>query len=75
MSLKKAIDIYKGYKNLIKDKMLLLDEEEQELFDKRYDICKVCLFRNKTIDSCMLCNCYLPAKTKCLECKCPKEYW
>lgn len=46
-------------------------------------ICKVCEFNSKNIkertlridEHCTICSCTLSAKTKCLSCCCPMNYW
>lgn len=69
MILKNKIkSIFKGYRNLI-----LKDEELEELFKTRLNICKSC--ENNIAGVCNQCGCLLAAKTRSLSEKCPQNYW
>lgn len=51
----------------------LLKGENTELSKKRLEICKDCEDRVGIL--CGVCGCYLKAKTRDEEEKCPKEKW
>lgn len=68
-------NIINGYGNLLKNTVGLSSEEEEELFEARANVCKICEFRVKLTNSCGKCGCYIPGKTKCLKCSCPEGYW
>ena len=67
--------LYKGYSNLIKSNLNLVPEYESKIADERMKICKDCDKYNTLLLICNQCTCYLPAKTKCIECKCPQNKW
>lgn len=41
----------------------------------RMDICKGCEVRNKRLNICTACGCYLPFKTKLTKAECPMQLW
>ena len=41
----------------------------------RFAICKSCEQLNTTFNTCKLCNCYMPAKTKFASAFCPDKRW
>jgi hypothetical protein len=42
---------------------------------QRYQICKQCEVRNKTLNVCTICGCFLPAKTVLKKSSCPMGQW
>ena len=74
MALKKAKEIINGYTNLFRSVVGLTDEQEEELFAARQEVCNSC--ENRTKDNrCGLCHCPLGAKTKSVISSCPIEKW
>jgi hypothetical protein len=81
------LQIYEGWKNkLIPSK--LLKEQIKTVSDERMEICDRCPFhsenrklRDKKFSTirpdvhCTSCGCTLSAKTACLSCSCPKNFW
>ena len=72
--IKKLSEIAKGYTNLVKSKLLLTSQEEEELAEVRMNVCNACEFKSK-MNTCKKCGCYLPAKTKSKDSKCPLSLW
>lgn len=73
--------IYEGWRN-----HLFPPEEIKKLITEvsveRLSVCKDCRFNSKNRkrnirpdEHCVLCGCTLVAKTKCLSCSCPRNYW
>ena len=61
-------NMYFGFKNLIfKDEKIEIEAE------KRLKICFECPFRK--VSKCSVCGCYLQAKTRGENSKCPKQKW
>ena len=62
-------EIYNGWKNYTFKSL-----EIEELAKNRAKICVSCnkLRRNNT---CKICGCYIPAKTRSLKSKCPEKKW
>lgn len=65
--------IYQGWKSLIL-------EENKELAEKRLETCLNCDQNTtcgdiKITSTCKSCGCVLLAKTRCVECHCPKKLW
>lgn len=81
------LQIYEGWRNkLIPSK--LLKEQIKEVSQDRMDICNRCPLNSenrkvndKTFNTirpdvhCTSCGCTLSAKTACLSCSCPKNFW
>ena len=80
------LQIYEGWKNkLVPSK--LLKKQIEEVSQERMDICNRCAFNsenrklNKNYSTvrpdvhCTSCGCTLSAKTACLSCRCPKNFW
>lgn len=42
---------------------------------ERQAICNQCEAKNKKLNVCTICGCYLPAKTKLKESSCPMSQW
>ena len=53
--------------------MLKTVDEEVKLF--RLSICNSCDNLNKTINTCKLCGCYMPAKAILANSECPDKKW
>tara|TARA_R110000803_G_scaffold129900_3_gene197295 strand:- start:329 stop:547 length:219 start_codon:yes stop_codon:yes gene_type:complete len=68
-------EIANGYKNLIKSKLGVSDEKDEEIFSARREICNACNYRKEKTDRCGLCGCPLAAKTRSLITKCPDKQW
>ena len=67
-------EIVDGYKNLVKSKLGLSDEKDEEIFKARRTICNAC--PNITaLDRCGICGCPLAAKTRSLKTNCPDKKW
>jgi len=60
-------NIFTGFKNLITGK-----ETPQE--KQRLEICKKCPNLKKT-NRCGICGCYMPAKVKAPQARCPIKKW
>ena len=48
---------------------------DDDVVAHRLSICEPCEARNTTLNTCSVCSCYLPAKTKLVEATCPMEKW
>ena len=46
-----------------------------DIVASRRATCKTCEVRNTTLNTCTICSCYIPAKTKLLNSSCPMEKW
>lgn len=46
-----------------------------EVVTHRTSICEPCEARNSTLNTCTICSCYIPTKTRLLESTCPMEKW
>jgi hypothetical protein len=66
--------IVNGYSNLVKSKLGLSSEKDEEIFTARREICNACEFKTK-FDRCGKCGCPLPAKTRSLISNCPEGNW
>jgi predicted molibdopterin-dependent oxidoreductase YjgC len=66
MSKKKLERIYEGWKNLVLD----LNKEEAE---KRAKVCAACTFN--ALNTCKVCLCPIPAKTRSSHETCPINKW
>ena len=67
---KKAVNIAKGYVALARKKKF-------EFTDDRVRTCQDCDYRKwlgKTL-WCKICKCYVPAKARVEDEKCPKDFW
>jgi hypothetical protein len=64
--------IIKVIKDFLKGTLKFADPET---VSNRRKICKPCEARNTKLNTCTVCNCYIPAKTKLLESNCPMEKW
>lgn len=70
----KVEEIANGFKNILKSKLNLTTEEEEELFSTRKKVCDACHF-NKNNLTCSSCGCVLSAKVKSVKTECPEKYW
>jgi hypothetical protein len=68
--------IVSGYKNLVKSKLGLSEEKDEEIFQARRMICNGCKFKS-ALDRCLKCGCPLGAKTRSLDPDngCPEKHW
>lgn len=55
---------------------LITNNEKSRLISKlRINVCNACEHKNKTLNSCNLCGCFIPAKTRLIEEECPNGLW
>ena len=54
---------------------LISNRKKNELSDQRMLICFSCQHKNKKLNSCRECGCFLPAKTRVEDAECPHQYW
>ena len=47
----------------------------RKLAKERYTECTTCEVRDKTLNICTICGCFLPAKTKLEKSTCPMGKW
>ncbi len=66
--------IVDGYSNLVKSKLGLSSEKDEEIFEARRTICNACEHKS-ALDRCLKCGCPLAAKTRSLIDKCPEGHW
>ena len=59
----------RGISNRLKNVML----HDQEVIDKRWDICKGCEFLNN--NKCEKCGCFMKIKTRVATARCPIGKW
>ena len=43
--------------------------------NERALLCDTCEVRNKTLNTCTICGCFLPAKRRLKKSTCPMELW
>lgn len=67
-------EIVNGYKNLVKSKLGLSSEKDEEIFKARREICNECP-KVTPMDRCSMCGCPLAAKTRSLITNCPDSKW
>jgi len=48
---------------------------KQDVFDKRYDLCKGCESFLKATKRCSICSCVMPIKAKIKHAACPSGKW
>jgi hypothetical protein len=53
----------------------MLRGKNNEISKPRTAICKLCQHRDKVLNSCNACGCFLPAKTRVEDAECPFGYW
>lgn len=51
------------------------DKKTQTMSDIRSKVCDHCQFKDKKLNTCTDCGCFLPAKTRVKEAECPKGFW
>jgi hypothetical protein len=62
--------------NVIKDLVTgNLNLANKELANERTSICSQCDVRNKQLNICTLCGCYIKAKVKLTKSNCPMGLW
>ena len=67
----KVVNIIKGWANLLMGKKTCVSKT-------RMDVCRKCPHRKRIMgimDVCAMCGCFLKAKTRVLEEKCPIRLW
>lgn len=70
INIKQFEEIINGWKNLITQS----DDTIEEIAKQRIAICVDCEHLSKR-NSCKLCGCYMPAKTRSLKSKCVENKW
>ena len=45
------------------------------VYKERLSICKTCEFYIKSVRMCKDCGCFMPAKAKIANIRCPKDKW
>ena len=60
---------------IIKGWWYLLRGRNNELSKPRTAICSLCQHKDKLLNSCNACGCFLPAKTRVEDAECPFGYW
>lgn len=53
----------------------MLRGKNNELSKTRSAICSPCQHKDKRLNSCKECGCFLPAKTRVDDAQCPFGYW
>lgn len=71
--LKKLSQIAEGYTNLTLSALSLTSEQIEKVSEVRIKVCEKC--PNNINNSCALCGCYLPSKTRVRSAKCPANLW
>ena len=62
--------------NVIKDALTgKLEFAEPNIVRDRRGECLLCELRNQKLNTCTICGCYLPWKTKLKKASCPMELW
>ena len=51
------------------------NKETRALANDRMKICDLCQHKDKTLNICKSCKCFLPAKTRVKDAQCPFDYW
>jgi len=65
--------IITGFRNLVKERFGISDEEIEALYDKRIAICNTC--ESKQGSRCGECGCLLEAKGRSPQSECPLKKW
>lgn len=73
MDIKEAKQILNGFTNLTLSKVFLSNKEIEELSSKRMNVCNNC--PNLSNNTCKLCGCYMPSKTRVRKASCPDKHW
>lgn len=68
-------NIAEGFINLAKKHLNVEDENVEKLAVWRYSKCLRCDEQNKTTLTCNVCGCFMPAKVRADEEKCPLGKW
>ena len=65
------------YKHIIQGWYLMIKDDKQtrELSKERLAVCKLCPKRNRYLDQCTECGCFLPAKSRVIDADCPLGLW
>ena len=66
--------IKQGIINQMKSTFGALEKDIEELGNARMEICNTCTNKSE-LNTCKLCNCFLPFKTKSLDAKCDDGRW
>lgn len=78
--------VVEGIINSVKNKMHLLQPDEEEEIIRRRLICETCIYNSKNAkeegyksdrldDHCIHCSCPIITKTACISCNCGIEYY
>lgn len=66
-------EIAEGWYNEIRNQFGKLPPHLKDMADKRLKVCSTCPQRKE--NKCGLCGCFLTAKTKSADSKCPIDIW
>lgn len=66
-------EIANGFGNLLKSKLGLTEEKQEELFNARLAICNACPSGQGV--RCKVCGCVIAAKTRSVHSECPEKLW
>ena len=56
-------------------KMIQAHIATKEEAEQRYNVCKSCPEFKATLRTCLLCGCFMPAKTRLRQASCPAGKW
>lgn len=62
-------------RSIIEGWWFMLRGKNNELSKTRSAICSPCQHKDKRLNSCKECGCFLPAKTRVDDAQCPFGYW
>jgi hypothetical protein len=74
MDLINLLNIKNGIINSMKNGVGILSEDIIKLSDARMDICNKCPNKSE-LNTCKLCGCFLPFKTKSVNSSCDENKW
>lgn len=64
--------IFNVIKDLVTGKLKFANKHTSKT---RYEICSNCEVRNKKLNTCTICGCYIRAKVKLEKSNCPMGLW
>lgn len=70
----KVKEISNGFANILRSKIGLTTDEEENLFKHRKLVCKICPSNTDKI-TCNECGCVIEVKTMSMYTECPKDFW
>lgn len=71
----KPVNIAIGWINVAREKIGIADEKAEKLAKVRGEICLACPRINKEKYSCSICGCFIAAKIRVPNEKCPEGKW